>query len=98
MNNAFTDFLDFRIEEIMSGLKDRNAEYAVASERRSALYNNIEPIINHGRDITISFSDCEDIRELLDVEITLDAVTEHELYKQGYRDCVKLLTLLGVLA
>lgn len=81
----------------MGKLREENAEYAVALKKASELFANIEPIIESERQITISAMDCLNFREFLDQELTVNAAIEGQLYRQGYLDCVKLLSMLGVL-
>lgn len=96
--NSVSEFLDNRIEEIAQTLRKNNGEYLLAAEKRKSLFMNIDPIIKSESDITISAGDCLNFREYFDQEFVVAASLQHELYRQGYRDCVKLLTMLGLLA
>lgn len=97
MSLYVSDFLDGRIEDIMQNLKKTNSEYALATEKSKALMENIDSIIHHEREITISAGDCMDFREFLEHEFTRTAIMQQELYAQGYLDCVKLFRMLGVI-
>lgn len=59
---------------------------------------NIDPIIKSTSEMTVSAEDLTDFREYFDQEFIVVASLQHELYRQGYRDCIKLLTMLGLLA
>lgn len=98
MHVQVSEFMDGRIETILQGLRKRNGAYAVAEEKSIELYENIEHIINCETDLFITDGDCMDFRALLEQESILSEITQRELYKQGYLDCVKLLALLGVLS
>lgn len=98
MSLYVTDFLDGRIEEIVRTLRKTDSEYALAVEKRKALYDDIDPILHHERDITISAGDCLNLLEFIELEFTITAHLQQALYRQGYLDCVKLLTMLGLLA
>lgn len=97
MSLKVKEFLFDRIDEIMQELKNTNGEYAVASDRGKELFGSILPIIQPEKDIAISGGDCVNINEYLDQEFTREAVSQMELYKQGYLDCVKLLSILEVI-
>lgn len=98
MSLYVTDFLNSRIEEITQTLKTTNGEYALAVEKRKSLFENIDPIIHHDRDITISSGDCMDFCEYFDHDFIATAIMQQELYKQGYLDCIQLLSMLEVLS
>ncbi|MDP4119668.1 MAG: hypothetical protein Q8876_01240 [Bacillota bacterium] len=98
MNQYFTEFLNYRIDNIMNNLKNVNSEYAISYEKSGELLKDIDPIIMRNKDITISAENCANFREYLDEEVTQNAIIQQELYKNGYIDCVKLLKMLGVLA
>lgn len=90
-------FLNSRIEDVMQHLLKTNPEYALASEKCKELIGNVCSISRHERDVTITAGDCADIREYLDQEFIQTAIMQQELYTQGYLDCVKLLSMLGVI-
>lgn len=98
MNSYVSDFLDSRIEDIIQNLKKNNSEYAIADERSRALYYNIEPILNRDKDITISACDRMDFCEFLEQDLIMTSIIQKELYKQGYIDCVRLLSMLKVIS
>lgn len=97
MNLPVSEFVNTRIEDILQNLRKSNCEYAFAVERSDLLMENIDSILHRGKDITISPNDCMDICEYLEQEYTASVITQQELYKQGYLDCIKLLTTLGIL-
>ena len=71
----------------MQNLRKINSEYALAAEKSRILYDKIDPVIN----------ECNDLKEFLDHEFTKAALTQQQLYKQGYLDCVNLLKMLGLI-
>ena len=87
MSLYVSDFLDGRIEDIVQNLRKTNSEYAFAVEKSRILYNKIDSVINN----------CEDLKDFLDSEFTKAALTQQELYKRGYLDCIKLLRMLGLI-
>ncbi|MPN48281.1 hypothetical protein SDC9_195887 [bioreactor metagenome] len=97
MNLQVSEYLGFRIEEIAKNLRSTNSEYALAMERSKELMENIDPIMNSERNITISVGDCLDFQEFLECEATSASILQQELYKQGYLDCVQLFRMLGIL-
>ena len=97
MNLDVSDFLDSRIEEIVRNLRETNSEYALAAEKNKELIMHIDPIIHHEDPITISAEDCMDFREFFENDFTCAAILQSELYRQGYRDCVELFGMLGIL-
>ena len=98
MNLLVSDFLDSRVDAIEKDLRRQSGDYALCVEKCAQLFENIEPIIHHGRDITISVGDCMDFCEYFEQEVTAATILQRELYTQGYLDCVRLLATLGVLA
>ena len=98
MRLDFSQFIDSRIDDISKDLHKTNAEYALATDKLTRLYENIQPIITStSEELTISRGDCMDFQEFLDEELTSAAIMQQALYKQGYLDCVQLLKTLGVL-
>ena len=98
MNLNVSDFIVNRIQEIADILRENNGEYSLAYDKSKSLHENIEPIIHSENSITISAGDCMDFRDLFAQEFTLAAIMQETLYKQGYLDCIRLLSMLGVLA
>ena len=97
MNLAITDFLSQRVDTVAQNLLQTNGEYALAIENNALLFENISSVIHRGSSITLSPDDCLDFCEYFEGEAAASALLRQELYKQGHLDCVKLLTLLGVL-
>ena len=87
-----------RIGDILQDLREHDAEYALAMDKKFQLYDMLGPILFAEKSITISVGDCETLRDLLEQEVAVDGIAQGVLYQQGYLDCVKLLRSLGVLA
>ena len=92
-----TPYFELRVKEILSELGERCGEYAVAEERREYLYEQIEPVIKQRREICISAGDSINIMDYIDTQGISLALTQQELYKQGFYDCLSLLSALGLI-
>lgn len=97
MNFECRDLLDSRIQAFEKNLYETNGAYALAVERSKELFENIDPLIHHQENLTITAGDCLDVCEYLEWMDAATATAKRELYKQGYLDCVQLLANLGVL-
>ncbi|WP_040196795.1 hypothetical protein [Candidatus Soleaferrea massiliensis] len=97
MKSDIAHFLDSRIEAIIRDLRKTNSEYAFAAERSKELYLNIEPVIHRERDITLCAADRLDFQEYFKQAFIVTAIEQQALYRQGYLDCVGLLSKLGIL-
>ena len=91
------ELLENRLGEVMDDLLRQKGEYAMAWEQSRELYSRIDPIVNHEEDLSISGGDCLNLRDYLEVEGRAGSLLQGELYRQGFRDCVQALHLLGVL-
>ena len=96
MHDAISLFLHERLDATVESLRKSSAEYALAAEKRLALYEAIDPILRSREGLTISAGDCQNFRDYFDQEFIVTAVMQEELYKQGWRDCAALLRSLGV--
>lgn len=92
-----TPYFELRIKEIMAGLGEHCGEYAVAEERRKFLYEAIEPVIKQSKEITITPGDCLNIMDYIDAQNIAFLITQQQLYRHGFFDCVSLLSSLGFL-
>ena len=97
MYSSVSAFLDSRIEEIAQALRQNNGEYLLAAEKRKALFRSIEPILRSETERTVSAEERANFRQYFDQDFIVKASLQQELYRQGYWDCVKLLTMLGLL-
>lgn len=97
MQSAISMFIQERIEEIVGKLHRTHAEYALANAACRHLLDTIEPIILSQTDLQISAGDCFALRSYFDNELTQNAILEEALYRQGYLDCIRLLSELGAL-
>lgn len=98
MQSAISLFLHSRIEDIVQEIHKTNAEYALANAACKHLLDTIDPILQSETNITISAGDCFAFRTYLENDMTRNAILEETLYRQGYLDCIRLLSLLGALA
>ena len=89
--------LENRLGEVMDDLLRQKGEYAMAWEQSRELYSRIDPIVNHEEDLSISGGDCLNLRDYLEAEGKAAGLLQGALYRQGFRDCVQALHLLGVL-
>lgn len=89
--------LQNRVKDILGELHRSNGEYALAEKSAAQLYSFINPIINPPREITICAGDCYNLQEYLNAQTEMTDISQKHLYQQGFMDCVKLLTELGVL-
>ena len=79
-----TPYFELRVKEILSELGERCGEYAVAEERREYLDEQIEPVITQRGEICISAGDSINIMDYIDTQGISLALTQQELYKQGF--------------
>ena len=98
MTAMINEFITKRIEEIVKDLHKENVEYALLLRRQKELAENIHDIIYRDREIYLDIVDFLDFREFFECECQMDNITQTELYKQGLKDCVKLLKSLSVLS
>ncbi len=98
MQSKAAELLESRIADIVQGLHQSNGYYALAAERRKHLYENIDHIISSEEDVTISAGDCLFFQAILEQDSIMTTVIQQELYRQGYRDGIKYLALLGALS
>ncbi len=91
------ELLENRLGEVMDDLLRQKGEYAMAWEQSRELYSRIDPIVNHEEDLSISGGDCLNLRDYLEAEGKAAGLLQGALYRQGFRDCVQALHLLGVL-
>ena len=97
MTAMLEEFLSARVKEIIKELSDENIKYALLLHRQKELAENIHGIIYRDREICLDTIDFLDFREFFECECQLDNITQTELYKQGLKDCVKLLKSLSIL-
>ncbi|MDR1629310.1 MAG: hypothetical protein LBS36_03730 [Oscillospiraceae bacterium] len=90
-------FIDSRIEGVMHNLLKTNPEFALAAERCNALVKNFNFIISHDQDFMMTAGDCADLKKYLEQDFIQTTIMHEELYRQGYLDCVKLLSMLGLI-
>ena len=91
------ELLENRLGEVMDDLLRQKGEYAMAWEQSRELYSRIDPIVSHEEDLSISGGDCLNLRDYLEAEGRAAGLLQGALYRQGFRDCVQALHLLGVL-
>lgn len=90
-----TPYFELRVKQILSELGEHCGEYAVAEEKCSFLYEVIEPLIKQRKEIQITPGDCMNIMDYIDSQNISLAICQQELYKQGFYDCISLLSGLG---
>ena len=91
------ELLENRLSETRDDLLRQKGEYAMVWEQSRELYSRIEPIVNNEEELTISGGDCLNLRDYLEAEFKAAGLLQGALYRQGFRDCVQALHLLGVL-
>lgn len=89
MRSAVEDYLDFRIEDIVKDIRKNNSEFTRSLRRSMKLYDALTR--------SLSPDELKQLNEMLDLDVMKNGIIEHELYRQGYLDCVSLLCMLGVL-
>ena len=97
MHNAINEGLCVRMEEIIHSLADSNTRYALENDICSRLYASIEAIISPGGDISICSGDRANLRDFIDHISARDSIIQEALYRQGYLDCVTLLSALNII-
>ena len=95
MKATISEFIRSRIEDITQELHQNNAAYALANAACTELLDTIQPIIQSQNSITISVGDCYAFRTYFEQDLTQKAILEEALYRQGCRDCIRLLSELA---
>ena len=98
MQSTISEFLSSRIDDIAQEVLANNTKYALAHAACKHLLDTIDPIICSKTDLQISAGDCFAFRTYLENDMTRNAILEEALYRQGYLDCIRLLSALGMLA
>ena len=97
MEKQLTCFLNERMDRALQKLQRQNKEYRLALQKSNALYEELVGLL-YPKETT---AELEQLREKLkaysDEDIVIQAAIQETFYKAGYKDCVKLLQLLGVL-
>ena len=97
MYSGVSDFVDKRMEEMRKDLSNSNCEYLSDAETCKNLYTIVEDILTSKGGITLSAQDCMDLGDYLEAKNSIHALFERLCYRQGYLDCVQLLSILGIL-
>ena len=84
-------YFALRIRQINQTLVDTCADFAVAEDRRSYLYSQLEPIIKSQKEICIAQTDCMNMFDYADTMNLLIAITAQQFYKSGFYDCLDLM-------
>ena len=91
-------FLNSRMDFIFANLLQNNVEYALTYRRYGHLCELTDPVVCQRKDIEISGEECDSFIERAEQRNVLESICQRECYKQGYRDCITLLKMLGALA
>lgn len=97
MQELFYEMLDNRLDDVITGLYQNNAEYALSVHKARWLEDQIKDIINCNKDIEISRGDCLTMHDLIESLIEKASLETKYAYRQGYVDCAELLQLMNVL-
>ena len=89
---AFNDFLNHRIDEIFSKLKDEDQEYKASKKFIRNNIDKFENIIDK-----LPKEDRDFIEEYRNHNFNAVAQEQIYAYHCGYKDCVKLLKAIGVI-
>ena len=92
------DFINSRMDFIFADLLQNNVEYALTYRRYGHLCEFTDPVVCQRKDIEISGEECDSFIEHAEQRNVLESICQRECYKQGYRDCITLLKMLGALA
>ena len=98
MQEQVFQFVISRIEEIHDELQKTDGAYALAVEKSRYLMECIHPIAESDRDITITARDCQNFHDYFQQQFDAAAIMQPALYRQGFRDCIDLLFILGILS
>lgn len=98
MEKLLRNFRDDRLDAILYDLPRSDPKYALAEKARNYLYEQLSPLLHAQQDITLCASDQENLREFMDRDAEVNGIAMEQVYQQGYRDCVRILRTLGVLA
>ncbi len=92
-----TTCIDKRVTETLRRLEKTDGAYALAVEQSRELRWILDEIAGYGHDITISAGDCDNLNEYLTLQVQREDAASRAVYRQGFRDCVRLLKDVGVL-
>ena len=98
MKTSIEDFVVARIEWVNQELWAKDSAYSAASAQSKELFSHISPLIDAKTEIPLTVCDQLNFQAYFENQLTINALFEENLYRQGYLDCICLLRTLGLFA